>query len=415
MRAAAVLALLLVRPASAIDDDSAALGLADKTLTQPAPVLDWHLFTEAAASAAPARSGGAAEKLERLSFGALYDAQVAPRWRAVFSDRLDAASQQAPARRAVINTLQDGYLSWQPSSDRIADLGRINTRYGVGYGFNPTDYFRTGAVRSIVSSDPESLRENRLGSVMARGQAVWVDSSVTLVYSPKLATRPASGAFDLDLGATNDVDRALLVVSRRFSDQLTPQALVFGAAGEEPQIGLDLTAVPTDATVLHLEWSAGRSSSLLAQATALPADTAFRSRLAAGFTFTTATKLSLILEYEYDGSALGARGWTELARTSPGGYGVYRNYVAEVQDPPTRRRIFARAFWQDAGIVHLDLSSYVFFDAIDRSRQAWFEARYHWPRLDLAVQWQHNSGSPFSEYGALPQCCVTQLLARYFL
>jgi hypothetical protein len=31
-------------------------------------------------------------------------------------------------------------------------------------------------------------------------------------------------------------------------------------------------------------------------------------------------------------------------------------------------------------------------------RQSWVEARYHWTHVDLALQWQLNSGDPGSEY-----------------
>jgi len=414
VRAGLLIALLLAGPAAA-DDDAAALGLADKTVTQAERARDLHLFGEAAWSGAPLRSGGPTQQLERLSVGVLYDASFASQWRAVFDDRLDARWQQEPSDRARVNTLQDAYLSWQIQPDRIADLGRINTRYGVAYGFNPTDYFRTHAVRSIVSTDPASQRENRLGSVMARGQALWSGGSLTAAYSPKLADHRATGAFDLDFGATNNQDRWLVVMSQRISEQLTPQLLVLGAAGDAPQVGLNLTTLVNDATVFNFEWSGGRSTSLLAQALALPRDTAFRSRLASNLTYTTPSKLSLTLEYEYDGAAVSDDAWNHLGRTSPAAYGAYRGYVADVQDPPTRRRVFVRIFWQDAAINHLDLTSNIFVDAVDHSRQVWIEARYHWTRVDVAAQWQRNDGSFLSQYGALAERHITQLLVRYFL
>ena len=130
MRAGFLIALLLAGPAAA-DDDAAALGLADKTVTQAERARDLHLFGEAAWSGATLRSGGPTQQLERLSVGVLYDASFASQWRAVFDDRLDARWQQEPSDRARVNTLQDAYLSWQIQPDRIADLGRINTRYGV--------------------------------------------------------------------------------------------------------------------------------------------------------------------------------------------------------------------------------------------------------------------------------------------
>jgi hypothetical protein len=108
-------------------------------------------------------------------------------------------------------------------------------------------------------------------------------------------------------------------------------------------------------------------------------------------------------------------GWEELGRGSPATYGRYRAYASDVQDPPTRHRVFLRAYWQDAWINHFDLTTYVFVDAVDRSRQLWIEARYHWTHVDMALQWQRNDGSPRSQFGALPERRIAQVLARYFL
>ena len=415
MRALFLVALLAAAPASAVDDDAAALGLADKTVTETERARDWHVFSEAAWSEATLRAAGPAQQLERLSLGVLYDTALAPRWRAVFADRLDARWQQEPSRQDNINTLQEAYVSWQAQPDRIVDLGRVNTRYGVAYGYNPTDYFRTSAVRSIVSSDPASQRENRLGSVMARGQTLWTGGSLTALYSPKLADHRNTSAFNPDFGATNGSNRWLLAASQKISDQLAPQLLVLGGAGQPLQFGVNLSALLNDATVVNLEWSGGRSTSLLVQALSLPADAVFRSRFASGITYTTSGKLSLTAEYEYNGSALDHDGWEELGRGSPATYGRYRAYASDVQDPPTRHRVFLRAYWQDAWINHFDLTTYVFVDAVDRSRQLWIEARYHWTHVDMALQWQRNDGSPRSQFGALPERRIAQVLARYFL
>lgn len=414
MRAPWLVALLVSAPAYAADDDAAALNLADKTVTQTEHARDWHVFGEAAWSQATLRHAGAAQQVERASLGVLYDTSLAPRWRAVFSDRFDARRQQKPAGADNVNTLEEAYVSWQAQPDRIADLGRINTRYGVAYGYNPTDYFRAGAVRSIVSNDPASRRENRLGSVMARGQALWTGGSLTGLVSPKLADHRSDSALSPDFGATNGGNRWLLAASQKISDHFAPQLLVLGTAGQPLQLGMNLSVLLGDATVVNVEWSGGRARSLLVQALALRDDSAFRSRLASGITYTTAGKLSLTAEYEYDGAALDRNGWEELGRGSPAAYGRYRAYAADVQDPPTRRRLFLRAFWQDAGINHLDLTSNLFIDLVDHSRQLWIEARYHWTQVDAALQWQRNDGTPASQFGALAERRIWEVVVRYF-
>jgi hypothetical protein len=375
---------------------------------------DWRFLTEAAWGRSDLRGSSTSRRGERLSFDGHLDKRIARDWRVVFSDRLDLSWQHSPSTDDQVNTLKELYASWQARPDWILDLGRINTRQGVAYAYNPTDYFRAGATRSIVSIDPSSLRENRLGSVMARAQALWSDGSLSAHYSPKLADHPNDSAFDPDVGATNRRDRWLLAWSQRLTEKLNPQWLLYGEAGQSPQFGLNATALLNDATVGYVEWSGGRAPSLFASALAMPDDTAFRSRLAAGLTYTAPNKLSLTAEYQYNGTSLDRAGWDALRYGPPTRYAIYRAAAASAQDPPTRRRIFLRAFWQDMLVNHLDLTANCFFDAVDSSWQPWVEARYHWTRADVALQWRINRGSSGSEYGALPERQVWQAVATYF-
>jgi hypothetical protein len=412
---------------AADDDDAAALSLADKTEVKPEQATDWHAFVEGAVGEASRQGPGLALHNNRLSLDVRYDATIAPSLRGVFADRLDMfrGDETLPgvSGNQDVNTLKEAYLSWQAAPDRIADLGRINVRNGVASGYNPTDFFRAGAVRSVVSLDPASLRENRLGSAMLRGQALWDSGSLTGIYSPKLTDQPSSAPFSPDWGATNQNDRWQLMLSQKVGDTLTPQWLVSGVSGESPQFGFNLNALLTNATVAYMEWAGGRSASLLAQAGIPPVllppqlrqggDSAFRSRLASGLTYTTSSNITLTAEYEYNGAALNQADLAALAR-SPAAYALYRAFAATVQDPPTRQGLFLYALWQDAGIKNLDLTAFVRHDGEDHSRLQWAEARYHWPHVDVALQAQLNNGTQASDYGALPQRRLLQALLRYY-
>lgn len=408
-----LLAAACARAAGA--DDEAALQLADQTVTRAERRGDWRAFVEAARGETLTSGVGAPARVDRLSLDVLYDGTLAPGWRAVFADRVDARWPDRRASREDVNTLKEAYASWQARADRIADVGRVNTRYGVAFAYNPTDHFRAGAVRSVVSIDPASARENRLGSVMVRGQQLWPAASLTALYSPKLAERPTDDAFSADLGATNRRDRWQLVASRKISADLSPQWILHGGAGQSPQLGLNVSALVGNATIAYLEATAGRSPSLLSQALLLPDDSTLRSRFSSGLTYTTLSKLSVTLEYEYDGAALGAHGWDVLRRGAVSDYGRYRAFVSDLQELPTKRRIYLRAAWQDALVNHLDLTSNSFFDPADSSRQQGLEARYHWKRVDAAVQWQVRGGAPGSEFGAFAGQHSWQVLVAWFL
>jgi hypothetical protein len=132
MRTMFLIVLLVATPVFAVDEDAAALGLADKTVVQTEHARDWRVFTEAAWSESTLRGTSAPQQLERLSLGVQYDKAFAPRWRALFADRFDAGWQQEPSHQGNVNTLQDAYLSWQANPDQIADrvtgLRMVTTR-----------------------------------------------------------------------------------------------------------------------------------------------------------------------------------------------------------------------------------------------------------------------------------------------
>lgn len=413
--ASIALALLLAaRAALAVDADEAALQLADQTKSVAARTRDWRALAEAALIQSKSRADGSAQRAQRLSIDASLDKRIAPQWRVVVSNRLDLGWTGKPTYDDAVNTLKEAYVSWQPQPERIVDLGRVNLRLGVATGYNPTDYFRAGAVRSVVSISPVSLRENRLGTVMLRGQQLWSSGSVSGLYAPKLADGPNNSPFSPDFGATNNQNRWLLGWTQKLSAGFAPQLLLYGEQSGSPQIGLNATTLLGKSTVAFLETSAGRSRSLLSEALALPDDTAFRTRLATGLTYTAPFKLSVTLEYEYNGAGLDSAGWTALRQGPPSAYAQYRSFAQTQQDLPTRHNALLYATWQDALIAKLDLSAMQRVDAIDHSGLSWIEARYHWSRVDLALQWQRNSGDPGTQYGALPEEQIWQLIVTYF-
>ena len=414
MRALVLLLAAATAPALAVDEDAAALLLADKTSTTAEQSSDWRMYAETAVRESRRQGAGIALHGARVSIDARFDKTFAPGWRAVFADRLDLNRMDGVPGNRDINTLKEAYLSWQAEPDRIVDLGRINARNGVAFGYNPTDYFRGGALRSVVSLDPASLRENRLGSAMLRGQALWNGGSLSALYSPRLADQSSDSVFSPDLGATNQRARWQLGLSEKLSAALSPQWLLSGGAGQSPQLGLNLSALANDATVAYFEWSGGRAASLAAQALKSLGDAAFRSRLSAGLTYTTPNNVSLTAEYQYNGAGLDQAGWNALRRGPPAAYGLYRGLVTNIQELPTRDHVFVYAVWQDALVKHLDLTAMVRYDAADHSRLQWLEARYHWTRVDIALQTQLNTGQSGSNYGALPDRRVWQAVLRHF-
>ncbi len=414
----AVALALLTGSACAQDvDDAAALSLPASTPALAESARPWRLFIEGGAGRAVGRDASFAEAphaTERLSVDLQVDAALAPRWRAVLADRLDVNWERRFNGRDEINTVKEAYLSWQPSSDVIADIGRVNQYSGVATGYNPTDFLRGDAVRAVVSLDPTSIKKNRQGSVMLRGQRVWDGASLTALYAPRLGAAPSGAPFSLDWGATNPRERAMLIFSQRLSAGLTPQWLLYKEQGASPQFGMNLTTLVNDATVAYLEWSGGRRPSLLGQALGQRDEAAFSNRVSTGLTYTTSDKLSLTLEYEYNGAGLDQATWTSLPQATLPGYLRYRALAGSAQEMPTRREAFFYASWQDVWVRHLDLAAMVRRNSADHSRLSWAELRYRLMHDEIALQWQGNSGGPFTEYGAAPVRWSWQLLYLHF-
>lgn len=408
------LAALAVLGRAALASDADALQLADDAPQTVARASDWRSFAELAFGEARRRGDGAVRRDRRLSLDIQYDHSLSSEWRAVFADRLDASWPAQGSGDKAINTVKEAYLSRQWRQDLLLDLGRVNARHGVATGYNPTDYFRDGALRSVTSIDPASLKENRQGSVMLRGQKLWEGGALTALYSPRLSRQASSEGLSLDWGATNKRDRALVVLGQKLGETLSPQFLAYREAALPTQFGLNLSGLVNDATVAYLEWSGGRSPSLLSQALQQAAAPAWRNRLATGLSYTTPGKLSLTAEWQYSGAGLEREAWDALRAGPPALYALYRQRVQTAQELPTRQALFFRATWQDALIHRLDLSAMLNVDLIDSSRRPWLEARYRGDRAEYAVQWLRNDGRSLSNYGALPDSRGWQVTMRCF-
>ena len=395
--------------------DVDALSLADEPVAAPQAAQSWRLFGEAAVSRGTLLGAASRVNGARVALDVRYDATVAPGWRVVLSDRLDLARHNEDVLDYNVNTLREAYLSWHASPTEIVDVGRINLRYGAAYGYNPSDYFKVGALRSITSPDPANLRENRQGTIVVQAQKLWSATSLTAVVSPKLGTRPSAATFALNEGATNPSHRWLLAGSHKFTENFQPQILLHGGSDLPLQTGVNLSGLIGSATVAYAELSGGRSRSLIAQSLGAPDPEQVQRRGAIGLTYTTGFDLSLTAEYEYNSAAPDRAQWDRYRSATVGNPLRLLQTAQTLQDLPMRRAAFFYAAWRDIGMKNLGLAAFVRRDQITHSREQWIEARYHWPKAEVALQWQGYSGAAGSLYGAVPQPRRIELLLRVFL
>lgn len=418
MLAVALGSLVLVpSPASSASDappdDLDALSLADKT---PAPTavqpLQWRLFGEAAGGAGKLRQGDSDFSILRGSLDFRLDAKLAPGLRGVFSDRLDLVDSDGVPPGENLNTLREAYLSWARRDDQIFDLGRVNIRNGAAMGFNPTDWFKANALRSIVDPDPAVLRENRQGTVVLQAQQLWNDASLTATFSPKLARSADSATFALNAGATNPANRYLVAGSYRVSDTFNPQLLVYGGEDIPPQVGLNLSSVVGQSTVLYGEVAVGKGTALIAQALQTPELDSWQQRAALGLTYSTSFKLTVSAEAQYSSAGPNESQWQALNSSAQQ---QLLSTAQALQDLPSRSQFFVQAQQKDLFVRRFDVSGFLRQDIVTNSQAFWLEGRYSWERVQLALQWQAFWGAEGSLYRAVPQQQTVQLVLRAYL
>lgn len=341
----------------------------------------------------------------RTSLDLDYSRQLTEKIRLSLSNRLNVIAADGvsfPSSTTIRNDFREGYLSWEPFPRTYLEAGRINIKNGVSLGYNPTDFFKTRTTVDSASIDPSALRENRLGSLMVKGQGIWNNGSITLAFSPRVERRSAlttaqRSSFDPLFGQTNAHNRFLASFSYTGS-AFNPQALLF-MDDSSAHFGLNLSRVVGRSLVVYGEWSGGNEASLTKRALqfgqdtgALPlsspllpqtgSGTGFRNDLTAGACWTTGFNLTVNLEYHYHQAGFGsgdfkrgvALGKTDPRLASPFWY--IRQYAADQQEPLMRHQIFLRLDWQDMIPSTLNAGVVLFLSPHDGSALLQGSAQY---------------------------------------
>ncbi|KVL59611.1 hypothetical protein WS99_02255 [Burkholderia territorii] len=397
--------------------DAAALALADQPAATPADAAKpWKLNVQDALRASRYRDGGEAGR-NQVSVEFEYGQWLTPSFAAHFSMRFDRFDPLGTSRTSSrdVTLVKEAYASWRASPALVVDAGRVNARLGAATGYNPTDFFRAGAVSLDVPPDPDSRHTNRLGTVGLRAQQVWETGSLTTLLSPRLERRslPGEPAAASDLQRTNGVDRWMLVASQRLTAAIQPQWIVYGESGQAPQFGQNLSVLLGNSVVAYVEWTGGYRRSLIARATGVADDRAFRTSSSVGATWTLPVDLSLTAEFQSNGGGADAAQWRSLQRANPAAWGRAVQTSIAAQELQTRHGMFVMAAWRNVGMRRLDLSGFVQAD-LGGGRQYWLELRRRFDRFDVALQWLHQGGPSWSRFGAMPESTSIQVLGIFY-
>jgi len=373
---------------------------------------------------------------ERLLLDVRADRALSEGFELHLSDRLNLRDEDDlpfPTHEDVINDLRENYLGWRPSNSSYLDAGRINLKSGIALGYNPTDFFKTRSVTEPLSNDPSAQREDRLGTVMLRGQDIWEGGSLTLAYAPKIShptpiySNDDLPSFNPMYDRTNADDRFLVKTSLDLGDDSSPEFLLYREAGET-HLGTDLSVGLGQHAVGYLEWSGARRADLITEAMdygretgSLPADAisplptgtnrTFKSEMALGASYTNEYNMTFNAEYLVNQAGFSGRDWdnwfavaAHAAQGSPVVDELWylRAYAQDQQQLNTRQAYFARMDWVDAFSLKLELTAFTLVDGHDGSGIAQISADYylsdHWTLGGQVVKY---FGSRRSDFGSL--------------
>jgi hypothetical protein len=433
-------------PTGVLDEPPKPPPTADAKPAKPKPPkkFHWKLFLENAFTVSafdhdvvvPFPSSFAVGWQNRTSFDAYLQWKPLKSLSFTFSDRLNLYFQDQQSffsKNTVRNDLREGYVTWQPHTSIYLEVGRINVRNGAALGFNPTDFFKTRTLVGQASLDPSVIRQNRFGTLMVRGQAIWSSGSVSIAFAPKvMSPSPVIESdpigVDPHFAATNSAYRVLGTLSFDALN-LSPQLLGYFEPGRS-KAGIHLSRPIGDAVVVYAEWAAGPEKNLITRAIefgrqmgTLPdnapllpptsASTSFRNDVAGGFSWTIATKVTLNVEYHFHQSGFGLgywKNWFALGSTPgapaalTGELWYLRAYANDQQEPLTQHEVFVRASWPRAFVPNLELTAFAFVDLLDGSVLSQVSANYYLSsRWTASVYLSSNLGPTRSERGSFPQ------------
>jgi hypothetical protein len=380
----------------------------------------------------------------RLTFYGKADLRLLPSLSLTLVDRLNHLSDSYsdfPSGR-VQNDLNEAYFSWNAFGENYLDAGRINLKSGVAIGFNPADFFRKDAVSLRTSEDPIVLRENRLGTAMARLQSMLPFGSLTLAVAPKISARPGLVITDrsslaFSLHRTNAYPRYLAKISSSYKGLSAD--LLYYRENRNSFAGADLSHGIGDKIVIYGEWSGGKQYSLTADALFydaklygidakpyadyVPGDSRlrFRNKAVGGFSFTESMhKRSTFVEYHYNEAGMSETDWknwfiagyVEDLLDYPELYPVFqrvnvalwsiRDYAQRSMEPASRQVLFIRNQWQEAFTRKLDLVNLVQINTLDASFFAQSAAKYNLSdNLVISLTFYFYAGAEDSEYGSV--------------
>ena len=356
------------------------------------------------------------------------------------------------------NHLKELYVTWEPDISFIGELGRINLKNGIAAGFNPTDYFKKNAVGARYSDDQTYLRENRIGTWMARMEAIFSSAMIGLAYAPKIEIDEDSNwqkreYFGLGLADLNHDDRGLAKFSFKIFDDTKPEFIYYLEDSDRPHFGFSISSGFGKRVIAYAEFSLGNRYNIISEtANQLREDGLLSEeqefvfsedkekshyrQYAFGFSYTEDIKRTTTFEYHYNEAGFNKNDWKAyfdegeqaakmLENAATAAYGnailgqlwAIRDWSRNADEPLSQENLFIRSQWQEVWGDNFDLTGLLSIDLTNGGFIFQSKADYEWhDALFISFAATFYQGSSRTQYGSsLYSYSLEAMISYYFL
>lgn len=378
----------------------------------PAARGDWRMRLEAGGDF------GDGLRQANLAADAAGSFQLSPEATAVVSARLDFDHLSARGHDTGqwLLSLREAYLRLAAEKNWL-EVGRINVRSGVALGYNPSDFYREGALLAVRTQDPQRQRESRLGAVQLRAGTTGAAGDLTVSASPALSTPQDTGWYAPRWGAVNG-GRSQIGMQwtlPRWHGLFTQWLLQRRGDGRVSQ-GLNANIGLGDAWVAHAEWASSTRAPWLALAHSDGAGERRVQQWALGAMLSTASRMQWGMEWQHNGAGLSGSQWRGPWQWADNaGVDRVQQAAARQGDPLGRDSLMLSLRVDRAGLRDADLSCLWRRDLGDRSQMQWCEWRLKHDASEWSLALAHFQGAARSAFGAASSRWTMALRWRLYL
>ena len=285
------------------------------------------------------------------------------------------------------------------------EAGRINVRNGVATGYNPSDFYRMGAISATRTRDPQRLRESRLGAVQLRAGTRMIGSEWTVSLSPSLHDRESPAWYDPRWGAVNGgASQHGLEISLPRWNGVFSQLLWQHRSDIGDSIGANVNAPFGQATIIYAEWARTHRKALGALAQNSDVHTSTVQQWSTGLRFTSDLRITLGLEWQYNGAGLSRDEWSDMWQfASTTGAARALADAGRSCDPLARNSMMISLLWERFGHRDAELNCFLRRNQTDHSRLGWCEWRYKGTDDEWSLSISRADGQARSEFAAIAQ------------